>query len=40
MDNFITIIKSIENSGILIDGIREAEKHKTKKQEGGFLGML
>ena len=39
MDDIISIIKSLENSGILIDGISETVKHKIKKQEYGFFGM-
>ena len=33
-------IKSLENSGLLIDGVTETVKHETKKQESGFLGAL
>ena len=40
MDDIVKIIKSLENSGILIDGVSETVKHEIKKQEGGFLGML
>ena len=40
MDDIIGIIKSLENLGVLIDAVKEAVKHETKKQEGGFLGML
>ena len=40
MDNVIKIVKSLEDSGILIDGVTEAVKHELKKQEGGFLGAL
>ena len=36
----IRIIKSLENSGVLIGGVSEIVKHEIKKQEGGFLGML
>ena len=39
--NIITkIIKSFEDSGVLIDGVTEIEKDEIKKQEGGFLGVL
>ena len=34
------IIKSLENSGVLIDGITEMVKCEIKKQEGRFLGTL
>ena len=40
MNNIIKIIKSLEDSGVLIDGVTETVKHETKKQEGGFLGAL
>ena len=38
MDDIIRIIKSLENSGILIDGVTETVKPEIKKQECGFLG--
>ena len=37
-NDFIKIIKSLEDSRVLIDGVTEAVKHEIKKQEGGFLG--
>ena len=37
MNDIITIIKSLKNSGVLIDGVTETVKHEIKKQEGGFL---
>ena len=40
MDDILRIIKSRENLDSLIDGVSETVKHETKKQEGGFLGML
>ena len=42
MDDIIKIIKSLEDSGVLIDidGVTETVKHEIKKQEGGFLGAL
>ena len=40
IDDIIKIIKSLENSGVLINGVTEIKKHKSKKQQGGFLGML
>ena len=38
--NMIKIIKSLEDWGILIDGVTEIVKHEIKKQEGRFLGAL
>ena len=40
MNNVITIVKSLENWGILIDGVMEIVKHEIKTQENVFLGML
>ena len=40
INDIIKIIKSLEDSGVLIDGVTETVKHETKKQEGGFLGAL
>ena len=40
-DDFIKIIKSLEDSGVLIDGVTQIVKDEIKqKQEGGFLGAL
>ena len=40
MNDIIKIIKSLEDSGVLIDGVTETGKDEIKKQEGGFLGAL
>ena len=40
MNDIIKIIKSLEDSGVLIDGVTETVKHEIKKQEGGSLGVL
>ena len=40
MNDIIKIIKSLEDSDVLIDGVIETVKHEIKKQEGGFLGAL
>ena len=40
VDDIIKIVKSLGNSGILIDRITKAVEHQVKKQEGGFLGAL
>ena len=39
MDDTIKIIKSLENSGLLIDDATETVKHEIK-QEGGFLDAM
>ena len=36
----IKIVKSLENSGLLLKGVSEAVQNKAKEQKGGFLSML
>ena len=40
MNGIMKIIKSLEESGLLIKGVSEAIKNEGKEQKGGFLGML
>ena len=40
MIDLLEIVKSLENSGLLLDGITETVKNEVKKQKGGFLSML
>ena len=40
MSDIIKIVKSLQDSNALIDGITETVKHEIKKQEGGFLPVL
>ena len=40
MNDIIKIIKSLENSGALINGVTKTEKQVVKNQEGRFLGAL
>ena len=40
MQNLLKIVKSIEDSGILLDGITETVKKEVKEQKCGFLSML
>ena len=40
MNDIIKIIKSLEDSCVLIDGVTETVKHEIKNQEGRFLGTL
>ena len=40
MDDVMKIVKSLEESGLLIKGVSKAIKIEAKKQEGGFLSML
>ena len=34
------IVKSLEESGLLIKGLSDTIQNEVKKQKGGFLGML
>ena len=40
MDDILKIVKSLENSGILLKGVCETIQHEAKEQRGGFLSML
>ena len=40
MDDFLKIVKSLEDSGVLLKGASETIQHEAKKQRGGFLSML
>ena len=40
MDGILTIVKSLENSGVLLNGVSETIQHEAKEQRGGFLSML
>ena len=40
MDYIFKIVKSLENSGVLLKGVSETIQHEVKEQRGGFLGML
>ena len=40
MNDITQIVKSLEESGLLIKGINETIKNESKEQKGGFLGML
>ena len=40
MDDILKIVKSLENSGVLLIGISETIQHEAKEQRGGFLSML
>ena len=37
-NDIMKIIKSLEDSGVLIDGLTKTVKHEMKKQEGAFIG--
>ena len=38
--NLLKIVKSLENSGLLLKGVSETIQHEDKEQTGGFLSML
>ena len=40
MDDILKIVKSLENSGVLLKGVSETIQHEAKEQRGEFLGML
>ena len=40
MKSIIKIVKSLENSGLLLKGIRETIENEAKEQKEGFLSML
>ena len=40
MQDLLKIAKSLEDSGILLDGITETVKNEVKEQKGGFLSIL
>ena len=40
MEDLIKIIKSLEDSGLLLKGVTESVQNEVKEQKGGFLSML
>ena len=40
MDDTLKIVKSLENSGLLLKGVSEKIQHEAKEQREGFLSML
>ena len=40
MQELLKIVKSLEDSGILLDGITETVKNGVNEQKGGFLSIL
>ena len=39
LDDILKIVKSLENSGVLLRGVGETIQHEAKEQRGGFLSM-
>ena len=40
MEDLIKIVKSLEDSGLLLKGVTESVPNQVKEQKGGFLSML
>ena len=40
MNDILKIVESLENSGLLLEGVSETIKNETKVQKGRFLSML
>ena len=40
MNDILKIVKSLENSGLLLEGVSKTTKNEAKEQKGGFLSML
>ena len=40
MNDMMKIVRSLEESGLLIKGVSETIKNETKEQKRGFLGIL
>ena len=40
MDYLIKMVKSLEDSGLLLKGVTESVQNEVKKQKGGFLSMI
>ena len=40
IEDILKIVKSLEDSGILLEGVSERIKNEAKEQKGGFLSML
>ena len=40
MDDILKMVRSLEDSGVLLKGVSETIQHETKEQRGGFLSML
>ena len=40
INDIIKIVKSLENSGVILKGVSETIQHEAKEQRGGFLSIL
>ena len=40
MEDILKIVKSLEDSVLLLEGVSETIKNEAKEQKGGFINML
>ena len=40
MEDILKIVKSLEDSVLLLEGVSETIKNEAKEQKGGFISML
>ena len=40
MEDIVKAVKSLEDSGLLLEGVTETTQNEVKEQKGGFLSML
>ena len=40
MENILKVVESLDDSGLLFEGVSETIKNEAKEQKGGFLSML
>ena len=40
MEDILKIVQSLEDCGLLLEGVSETIKNEAKEQKGGFLSML
>ena len=40
MEDIMKIVKSLEDSGLLLKGVTETIENETKEQRGGFLSII
>ena len=40
MKDILKIVKSLEDSGLLLEGVSETIKNEAKEQKGGFFSVL
>ena len=40
MENIMKVVKSLEDSGLLLKGVSETIQNEAKEQKGGYLSMF